>query len=171
MISKVTYDPFLIFKPSKAFLKDKINELTYELERLENATNSAHAYIYFWDRAAEYGGYTKMVQRIRNYQWRIRNAGKGSEARHNIGPAEISRAKQADIKDYYTGKLRRSGKTWIGLCPFHTEHTGSFTIHSTAEEYRFHCFSCGQDGDCIDFIRKINNLNFLQAIRWILQLQ
>lgn len=47
--------------------------------------------------------------------------------------------------------LRQWGHEWVGLCPFHSERTPSFTIYD--DDRRFHCFGCGATGDVIDFLR------------------
>lgn len=64
-----------------------------------------------------------------------------------------------------TVKLRRSGAEWVGLCPFHSEKSGSFTIFDGGE--RFHCFGCGASGDVIDFVRQLHGLSFREAVAMI----
>lgn len=57
-------------------------------------------------------------------------------------------------------KLVRSGKNWKGLCPFHDEKSPSFYVYDDS----YHCFSCGQHGDVIDFVVKTESLSFTQAV-------
>lgn len=51
------------------------------------------------------------------------------------------------------------------LCPFHDERTPSFTV--SGKRQRFHCFGCGESGDVIDFIKKLHNLSFKDAISYL----
>ena len=60
-------------------------------------------------------------------------------------------------------KLKDKGKDKIGLCPFHTEKSPSFTLHSG----RYKCFGCGKSGDSIDFIMEFENKNYIEAIKII----
>ncbi|MFB3815334.1 MAG: DNA primase [Terriglobales bacterium] len=63
-------------------------------------------------------------------------------------------------------KLRKAGgQNWVGLCPFHQEKTGSFSVHQTRQFY--HCFGCGESGDVFKFIQKIENITFLESVRFI----
>ena len=57
--------------------------------------------------------------------------------------------------------LRRTGKDYTGLCPFHTEKTPSFTVSPAKQIY--HCFGCGAGGDVIAFIQQIHGCDFKQA--------
>ena len=61
--------------------------------------------------------------------------------------------------------LEKRGKNLIGLCPFHNEKTPSFTI--TPEKQLFHCFGCGASGNVFNFIMKMENLDFLEAVRFL----
>jgi DNA primase len=62
-------------------------------------------------------------------------------------------------------QLRRRGRNHIGLCPFHSEKTPSFTV--SPEKHIFHCFGCHESGDLISFVQKIENLGFVEAIVYI----
>ena len=59
--------------------------------------------------------------------------------------------------------LRRRGKTLVGLCPFHNEKTPSFTVYPDTNS--FYCFGCGAGGDVISFIRRIDNLDYVEAVK------
>ncbi|MCI8496921.1 MAG: DNA primase, partial [Clostridiales bacterium] len=61
--------------------------------------------------------------------------------------------------------LRRRGRNLVGLCPFHNEKTPSFTVYP--ENGSFYCFGCGAGGDAINFIRKIENLDYIEAVRFL----
>ncbi|TWP33976.1 CHC2 zinc finger domain-containing protein [Leekyejoonella antrihumi] len=58
--------------------------------------------------------------------------------------------------------LHRSGRGWMGRCPFHEDRTASLSVDGVPD--RFHCFGCGAHGDVIDFVKLRYGLNFLEAI-------
>ncbi len=60
-------------------------------------------------------------------------------------------------------KLERRGKNMVGLCPFHSEKTPSFTV--SPEKQLYHCFGCGASGNAFSFIMQMDNLNFPEAAR------
>jgi DNA primase len=64
------------------------------------------------------------------------------------------------VEDYV--RLRKAGGTYKGLCPFHQERTPSFTV--TPARGTFKCFGCGEGGDAISFVAKIENVDFVGAI-------
>jgi len=59
--------------------------------------------------------------------------------------------------------LKRQGQRWVGLCPFHTEKSPSFSVN--AEEGFYHCFGCQKSGDAITFVREMEHLDFVDAVR------
>ncbi len=61
--------------------------------------------------------------------------------------------------------LKRGGRTLKGLCPFHGEKTPSFTVYP--ETASFYCFGCGAGGDVITFIKRIENLDYLDAVKFL----
>jgi len=58
--------------------------------------------------------------------------------------------------------LRRSGRNWMGLCPFHDEKTPSFSVN--AERQFYHCFSCKAGGDVFKFVQETEHLGFVEAV-------
>lgn len=58
--------------------------------------------------------------------------------------------------------LKRVGRRWVGLCPFHAEKTASFSIN--AELGLYHCFGCQAKGDVITFVREVEHLDFVEAV-------
>ncbi len=70
-----------------------------------------------------------------------------------------------DIVDYVSQfvKLKRSGKDYSGLCPFHGEKTPSF--HVSQDKQLFHCFGCGASGNLVQFVMKIEGLDFVEALK------
>ncbi len=63
--------------------------------------------------------------------------------------------------------LKRRGRNMVGLCPFHGEKTPSFNIYT--ENGSFYCFGCGAGGDVITFIMKIENLDYVEAVKFLAQ--
>lgn len=63
--------------------------------------------------------------------------------------------------------LKRRGRNMVGLCPFHGEKTPSFNIYT--ENGSFYCFGCGVGGDVISFIMKIENLDYIDAVKFLAQ--
>ncbi len=60
-------------------------------------------------------------------------------------------------------RLRRSGRNFMGLCPFHNEKTPSFSVNP--ERGFFHCFGCGAGGTVFNFVMKVEGLSFPEAVR------
>ena len=58
--------------------------------------------------------------------------------------------------------LKRSGRNYFGLCPFHNEKSPSFSV--SQDKQIFHCFGCGVGGDVFRFIQKVENIDFREAI-------
>ena len=67
------------------------------------------------------------------------------------------------ISGYVT--LKRAGSNMVGLCPFHSERTPSFTVFSGSNS--FYCFGCGAAGDSINFVRRIENLDYPDAVEFL----
>ena len=59
--------------------------------------------------------------------------------------------------------LKRSGRNYLGLCPFHEDRKPSFIVNE--ERQIFRCFGCGVGGDVIAFFMKFHNLEFAEAVR------
>ena len=64
-------------------------------------------------------------------------------------------------------QLKRSGSRFVGLCPFHSERTPSFSVN--AEDCLYHCFGCQESGDCFNFVQKTENLEFAEAVEFLAQ--
>lgn len=74
---------------------------------------------------------------------------------------------QNDIVDVIseTVKLKRSGRGFSGLCPFHNEKSPSFSVSSDKQIYK--CFGCGEAGNVISFVMKTKNLPFIDAVKYL----
>lgn len=73
----------------------------------------------------------------------------------------ISRNDIVDVISQYV-TLKRSGRNFLGLCPFHKEKTPSFSV--SPDKQIFHCFGCGVGGNVVHFISKIENINFRESL-------
>ena len=72
-----------------------------------------------------------------------------------------------DIESVVSGyvSLKRRGRNLVGLCPFHGEKTASFNLYP--ETSSFYCFGCQAGGDVITFIKRIENLDYMDAVRFL----
>lgn len=61
--------------------------------------------------------------------------------------------------------LKKAGSNRVGLCPFHSEKTPSFTVFSSTDT--FHCFGCGAGGDVISFIMRAENLDYMSSLEYL----
>ena len=59
--------------------------------------------------------------------------------------------------------LKKNGKNYSGLCPFHSEKTPSFTVSESKQFY--HCFGCGSSGDVIKFVQEYSGVDFVEAYK------
>ncbi len=75
-----------------------------------------------------------------------------------------------DIHDVVGARvqLKKSGKDYSGLCPFHSENTPSFTVSQQKQFY--HCFGCGKNGSAIGFLMEYEGLDFVDAVKDLAQL-
>lgn len=73
--------------------------------------------------------------------------------------------RSSDIVDVVGGvvKLRRRGKNFIGLCPFHQEKTPSFNVNPEMQIYK--CFGCGKGGNVFQFVMETERVSFVEAVR------
>ena len=88
----------------------------------------------------------------------------------NPGDFSYTVKQQADIVrvigEYI--KLKKSGaQNYTGLCPFHKEKSGSFSVHATRQYY--YCFGCHERGDVFSFVQKMESITFPEAVRLVAQ--
>lgn len=76
---------------------------------------------------------------------------------------------RTDIVDIISSyvNLKKVGRNMVGLCPFHNEKTPSFNV--SEENGFFHCFGCGAGGDVITFIKRAENLDYIDAVKFLAQ--
>ena len=65
------------------------------------------------------------------------------------------------VGEYVT--LKKAGRNYLGLCPFHREKTPSFTV--SPDKQMFYCFGCSEGGNAVSFLMKLNHLTFPEALR------
>jgi DNA primase len=72
-----------------------------------------------------------------------------------------------DIVDVISSRieLKKAGKNYSALCPFHNEKSPSFSVSQNKQFY--HCFGCGASGDIIKFIQEYENISFVQAVEYL----
>lgn len=110
-----------------------------------------------------YGGLIKDLEAKHKQLIReIRKLNISTDITHRSWEFAMETAKKKPITDYYIGKLRKTGSRHMGKCPFHEDGSPSFVIYETNTA---NCFGCGWNGDVIDFVSKLNNLDFKETIR------
>jgi DNA primase len=82
-------------------------------------------------------------------------------AEHVKGSVDIVRV----VGEYVRLKRAGAGPRHVGLCPFHTEKTPSFSVHSTHQFYK--CFGCGAGGDVFSFVMQMEGLSFFEALKLV----
>lgn len=82
----------------------------------------------------------------------------------DLKEAVLSRVDAVELVGQYVA-LTQAGKSFKGRCPFHEEKTPSF--HVSPENQLFHCFGCKAGGNVIDFVMRIENLEFRDALEWL----
>ena len=77
--------------------------------------------------------------------------------------------RRTDIVELVGGyvQLKRKGRLYGGLCPFHSEKTPSFYVYPDTQS--FYCFGCGAGGDAVTFTKKINSIDYVEAVKLLAQ--
>ena len=88
---------------------------------------------------------------------------KGYIPQEKIGEIK-SRVNIVDLVSEYV-TLKKAGRNFVGLCPFHKEKTPSFSVNP--EKQIFYCFGCGEGGDIFAFLMKINGASFAESARYL----
>ncbi|MDR0614995.1 MAG: DNA primase, partial [Lactobacillales bacterium] len=66
-------------------------------------------------------------------------------------------------------QLRKTGKNHLGLCPFHSEKTASFTV--VEDKQMYYCFGCGKGGNVFKFFQDLEDINFLEAVKKVVEIE
>ena len=89
-------------------------------------------------------------------------------ADHDLSPPVVARVRDAaDMLEVVSEHvaLKRRGRNWVGLCPFHEEKTPSFSVNP--EKGLYYCFGCHAGGDVIDFVMRLNRMDFPEAVEYL----
>jgi hypothetical protein len=157
----------------KPYVEEKIDDKLYTKKRLRERLKELRAECYKLLAESSEDPFAALCnqprlerinRRIREYVYRLQPVSK--RPRSEITQDTIQRAKESPISDHLgTWKFHRRGKTSVGLCPFHKERTGSFTIYT--KNNRWTCFAGCGSGDSIDLVMKLKNLSFIQAVKFL----
>ncbi len=104
----------------------------------------------------------KQLSRLR----RLQNLASGDTGKKGgVSDQDIKAALDVPIETLFEGRLRKTGKTLTGLCPFHQEKHSSFYIYPATNSY--YCFGCNCGGNSINFTINLNGLNFVSAVKFL----
>ncbi len=90
-----------------------------------------------------------------------------SEVSHSFVGDFLSQVDIVDVVSHYLS-LKRSGRNFVTLCPFHVEKTPSFVV--SPEKQIFKCFGCGVGGNAITFVQRYENLSFWEAVKRVAEI-
>jgi hypothetical protein len=167
-----------IFPEAKHVLTEKINEWEQESATFLDSIKNELASMYKltlkeaerWIRREllkmEYDqGLTKIERHISRLR-RLKFRASGRVMKGQLTDDQIQLARAMPIENIVNQHFRKSGKTLVGLCPFHEERHPSFYIYT--DENRCWCYGCNQGGDAIKFIRLQNGYSFKQAVQYLI---
>jgi len=86
---------------------------------------------------------------------------------HGISDSIREKLDIVDVVQDYIPALRRTGRSYKAVCPFHNEKTPSFTV--SQDKQMFYCFGCNEGGDMFTFVMKIEGLTFVEALKKLSQ--
>lgn len=161
-----------IFPEASEVLREKIIETNEDLnsawERIESSYNhsvrdpealpicEATSEIIF---EGELVPLKRLLKRLTYQHYILTGGDKKDKEKIDIGLLK-ERVDLKSIIEEYGIRLRKSGKSWLGLCPFHNEKHPSFSV---LEKY-FYCFGCQKSGDVFNFIQEIEQVDFKEAL-------
>lgn len=165
------FDPFVELSPPISLIKEVIKQLkrnAYEFQGLISKLKTDDYPTEGTEARAK-----KVISRIKSYEYRLKGrerTGSWAAIQHpgTISESDIRRAKEVPIESLYIGRLKKSGSNLVGLCPFHAERRPSFYIYK--QDNRWTCFSvCGNSGDVIDLVMKLQELDFISAVKYLIK--
>lgn len=164
------YDPFEVFDPPVGMIVDiyrrKNREASDLLKEMRGLSREDRDFLLPVLRRR----HEELVKELKSMHFRLTNkkkTGKWNKADDGkFTDEDKERAKTVPIENFYPGKFKRSGGRLFGICPFHSEKTGSFVVYTKNNSY--HCFGCGESGDVIKFVQKMQNLSFVEAVKFLM---
>ena len=105
------------------------------------------------------------IQRLKRLQGVSAGVGGSIETSRD----RIQSARSVPIENILDQKLRKTGRSLLGLCPLHNEKTPSFHVYPASNS--FYCFGCNQGGDVITLLRSLHSLSFWEAVTYLLKIK
>lgn len=157
-----------IFPEAKSYLQEKLERRSKYLTLIENIVRrqlkwaDKRKYDWFWQGVIAITD-GSLLEKVEKEVWKLKFLLK------IIKPTgktyDIERIKNTinlkDLVESYGIKLRKTGRSYQGLCPFHNEKTPSFTIFP---DNRFKCFGCNESGDIFTFLELKEELSFREVL-------
>jgi hypothetical protein len=168
-----------LFPEAKEFIFEKIEELKMTRERLVSLIKKKLQIIrqkskpenqWFWEevvKVEEGWDLLKAERQLARLQ-RLISTTRGQEIKGKITEEKIRQASLAPIEIIANGngiKLRKSGRSLVGLCPFHQERTPSFFIYP--ETNSFYCYGCQKGGNIITFVKLLYSYSFKETVEFL----
>jgi len=158
--------------PELKYIKDYealIKKYKYHLELLlvreRAAKNTGKPFLHYdYIRQLLLNAINNLQRQIRNKRYLKKPAVEGDNGR--ITADDVVKAKEVPIEGLFSGQLRKVGNKMTGCCPFHSESNSSFTIY--LDQNKFYCFGCSAGNDAIDFVMKRDQINFIEAVKKLL---
>ena len=167
-----------IFPEIKSVLPRKLKEwiktekslrdiIRFKLKRLKSNTSNEFEFWFCRELVKQTDGQVLLeikrhISRIKRQMYIL----SGKKSKGLITDEHIEQAMSVPITDLYDGQLRRSGNNLVGLCPFHTEKSPSFTVFR--KNNSCWCFGCQQGGNSIKFVMLFHGYSFIEAVKYLI---
>jgi hypothetical protein len=163
-----------IFPEAKNVVREKIKKLEEIQTKLSNSIKEKLAIIKYriadeftqwfwreWVKATDGERLLEVEKRLDDLKWSLRN----KPLAGRITDEQIRQALSVPIERLISQPLRRRGKTFVSLCPFHKEQHASFHIYP--ETNTCWCYGCNQGGNTINLVRLLHGFSFKEAIGYL----
>jgi len=169
----VKYTPaewLAIFPEAREFIIPKLRELEFQMRTLEEeipkALHGAKKFEDYWFIREVIGAFqvTDLIQLKKEY-YRLKRYLPQIKPMNQISQEQIERARAypiLELAEAHMGELKRSGRTYRALCPYHDERSPSFYLYPGTNT--FHCFGCQKNGDVISLTQHLLSMNFVEAV-------
>ena len=166
-----------IFPEAKTIIPALIKDYSKQRKELVKAIAEEYSHImmnpdemfrYFWTswlkltKVQDLWVIDKNIDRLQRFLQPVVNEPKQS---NRITDNQIEDARAIPIESLLNQEFRRSGSNLVGRCSFHDENTPSFYIY--VQENRGWCFGCNNGGDTIDIVMRLHDLNFRDAVQYL----